>query len=216
MAMQESRRKVVPSLYDALFRSEFDRIERMLAPGALWEIFPASTRPFFAPPLPREGVFDARETLDYFKTIREKLLTDPKHFELTDLSQGTDSLTARYNTQSSSSSGMTGNKEDDNQPFDISHTLFVEFEPGSDKVKRGVEYLDSNSLNVHMKRDATKPEWEDVPSQGQRQVEGQKQQQQVEGSSADQQTAASAAAQQSQQSQEQQPAASQSEQQQKA
>lgn len=267
MAMQESRRKVVPSLYDALFRSEFDRIERMLAPGALWEIFPASTRPFFAPPLPREGVFDARETLDYFKTIREKLLTDPKVraplYRRSPLLPLTISLPAlrvdrpqsghrlahgalQYAVVVVGHDGQQGGR----QPAvrHLAHALrrvrawlgqgearrrvprqqYVSFPFCSPEIARAWQHVltlsatrsspFADSLNVHMKRDATKPEWEDVPSQAQRQVEGQQQQKQqhVEATSADQQTAAPAAGHQSQQAQKQQPAASQSEQQEKA
>lgn len=40
------------------------------------QVFPSTYRPFFAP-LPTTGLFDPLETVDYFKAIREKLLTEP-------------------------------------------------------------------------------------------------------------------------------------------
>ncbi|BGP49720.1 hypothetical protein JCM10450v2_005625 [Rhodotorula kratochvilovae] len=165
LSIQSSRSKVVPSLWQRVLDREFAAVERMLAPGAFWEVFPAASRPFFAPPLPATGVFDRDETINYFKTIREKLLTDPKGFELRDTSQGENSLTARY---------ITTGTDKDGDRFDVSHTLFLEFDPKSDKIQRGVEYLDSESMQLHLKRDTDKQEWEDVKT-GQKHVEGQEQ-----------------------------------------
>ncbi|GAA6049123.1 hypothetical protein JCM3770_003897 [Rhodotorula araucariae] len=175
MSIQSSRSKVVPTLWQSIIDREFATVERMLAPGAFWEVFPAATRPFFAPPLPLSGVFDRDETLDYFKAIREKLLSDPKGFEMRDTSQGENSLTARY---------ITKGIDKDGDHFDVSHTLFVEFDPRSDKIQRGVEYLDSESMQLHLKREADKQEWEDVKV-GQKHVEGAgKEQQKVEAGAA--------------------------------
>ncbi|EMS19614.1 hypothetical protein NBRC10512_007734 [Rhodotorula toruloides] len=151
MALQESRSRVLPTLWDHVYRRQFAEIDRMLAPGMMWEVFPAFYRPYFAP-LPLEGVFDPHETVNYFKTIREKLLTEPKTFKMGEQRHGEESLTAHFRTEGIDANG---------KPFDVKHDVFVEFVPGEDKIKRGVEYLDSESLNLHMKRDANKQEWEE-------------------------------------------------------
>lgn len=77
-SVQHSRSRVVPTLWHNVFDREFAQIERMFAPGALWEVMPAASRPFFSPPLPMTGVFDVHETVDYFKQMRDKLLSDVK------------------------------------------------------------------------------------------------------------------------------------------
>lgn len=76
MSIQHSRSKVVPSLWQSVFDREFAQVERMFMPGALYEIMPLSARPFFSPPLPESGVFGVGDTIEYFKTIRDKLLSD--------------------------------------------------------------------------------------------------------------------------------------------
>ncbi|GAA5841869.1 hypothetical protein JCM9279_003137 [Rhodotorula babjevae] len=151
-SVQHSRSSVVPTLWNNIFDREFAQIERMFAPGALWEVMPAASRPFFSPPLPMSGVFDVDQTVDYFKHMRDKFLSDAKSFDLKDSSQGENSLTARYVTKG----------KDDKGSFDVSHTLFLEFEPMSDKISRGVEYLDSDSMKLHLKRDADKTKWQEV------------------------------------------------------
>ena len=170
-SVQHSRSRVVPTLWHSVFDRDFAQIERMFAPGALWEVMPAASRPFFSPPLPMTGVFDVNETLDYFKQMRDKLLSDakvrlpshllvplsltqdsladparslprPQSFDLKDSSQGENSLTARYVTKGKNDKGS----------FDISHTLFLEFEPMSDKIARGVEYIDSGASSPSLSR----------------------------------------------------------------
>lgn len=64
----------------------------------------------------------------------------PQSFDLKESSQGENSLVARYVTKG----------KDDKGPFDVSHTLFLEFEPLSDKVSRAVEYLDSGASSLFL------------------------------------------------------------------
>lgn len=100
-------------------------------------------------------MFDPHETVNYFKTIREKLLTEPKvrslplpcrappahvvppqTFKMGEQRHGEESLTAHFRTEGIDANG---------KPFDVKHDVFVEFVPGEDKIKRGVEYLDSGA-----------------------------------------------------------------------
>ncbi|BGP56667.1 hypothetical protein JCM8202v2_004297 [Rhodotorula sphaerocarpa] len=206
MSLLESRRRVVPSLWDRVFKREFDAVERMFAPGFAYEVFPSTYRPFFAP-LPTTGLFDPLETVDYFKAIREKLLTEPTSMEVKEQSMGENSLQSRFVTQGRDAEG---------KPYDIRHSLFLEFDEG-DKIKRGVEYLESDSMDLHLKREKGK-DWAPISGSGegaQKQVEGQQQQPSagagaVEGKP--EETAPSASQQQAEsqsQSQSQRPAGSQ-------
>lgn len=53
---------------------------------------------------------------------------------VTDQSMGQNSLQTRFVTKGKNAKG---------EPYDIRHSLFLEFDPQDDKIKRGVEYLES-------------------------------------------------------------------------
>ncbi|GAA5874723.1 hypothetical protein JCM3774_004792 [Rhodotorula dairenensis] len=195
MSLQESRRRVVPSLWDRIFREDFDAIEKMLAPGFAYEVWPEVYRPIFTD-LPRTGIFDPEETIKYFKQIREKMLTEPTEMNVTDQSVGENSLQSRF---------VTKGRDENGKPYDIKHSLFLEFEGDGDKIKRGVEYIgessegevfsaadeareeiaaltigQSDSMNLHLKREQGK-DWQPLEGAAQTSIEGQqKQQAQVE------------------------------------
>ncbi|GAA5990207.1 hypothetical protein JCM10908_005874 [Rhodotorula pacifica] len=182
MSLRESRGRVVPSLWDRIFRSDFDAIERMLAPGFAYEVMPEIYRPIFSG-LPGTGVLDPRETVEYFKQIREKMLAEPtvstpseqQEMNVTEQSMGENSLQTRFITKGRDARG---------EPYDIKHSLFLEFAEG-DKIKRGVEYIESDSLNLHLKREQSNKDWQ--PFNPAKPVEDQPQQQQqaqVEGAQA--------------------------------
>ncbi|KWU42376.1 hypothetical protein RHOSPDRAFT_27008 [Rhodotorula sp. JG-1b] len=170
MSLLESRRRVVPSLWDRVFRKEWDDVEKMLAPGFTFEVMPDVYRPLFSG-LPRTGVFDPSETIDYLKQVRDKMLAEPKSMNVTDQSMGENSLQTRF---------VTSGIDKDGKPYDIKHSLFLEFDnKDSDKIKRGVEYLESDSMNMHLKREEGK-DWQPLQGAAQTSVEGH-QQAQVEG-----------------------------------
>ena len=60
---------------------------------------------------------------------------------VTDQSMGENSLQTRF---------VTSGIDKDGKPYDIKHSLFLEFDnKDSDKIKRGVEYLESGESTVH-------------------------------------------------------------------
>ena len=63
---------------------------------------------------------------------------------VTDQSMGENSLQTRF---------VTSGIDKDGKPYDIKHSLFLEFDnKDSDKIKRGVEYLESGESASHSGR----------------------------------------------------------------
>lgn len=72
---------------------------------------------------------------------------------LTDQSVGENSLQSRF---------VTKGRDENGKPYDIKHSLFLEFEGDGDKIKRGVEYIGQSltrlRLGAVVRRDGARDE----------------------------------------------------------
>ncbi|GAA5990209.1 hypothetical protein JCM10908_005875 [Rhodotorula pacifica] len=213
MSLRESRSRIVTSLWDCVFRSDFDAIKRMFAPGFTYEVSPApkivlgvqndANLPYgyllrtlyeqiwpeayriMVSDVPRtDNDWPGHELLHYLQQLRAKVLVEQTEMNVTEQSMGENSLQTRFVTKGRDARG---------EPYDIKHSLFLEFAEG-DKIKRGVEYIESDALMSYLKREQGSKDWQPLEAAANKSVEGQPQQAQVEGAQAKGESSTAAAA----------------------
>ncbi|GAA5858951.1 hypothetical protein JCM1840_006631 [Sporobolomyces johnsonii] len=97
-----------------------------------WEICPSSLREHLG--LGKDGRLDKPQALEMWKKVRCDVLKDVKILELRNVIQKEDVLACRVITKETTVDGRT---------YEGDGAIFIEFEPGTDTLLKGVEISDS-------------------------------------------------------------------------
>ncbi|GAA5971456.1 hypothetical protein JCM21900_002211 [Sporobolomyces salmonicolor] len=140
----EQQLAAVENFFEHLKLDEFDKLDKLLSDQSdfLWELRPLSLYPdvFTKPDLS----YNKREMLDFWRSFKDKMMRELKSETTTrNITQGKDSLAVRVNRK-----GTTP----ENSPFDEELAMFVNFEPGTDKIVKAVQFFDSSTTTSQAKR----------------------------------------------------------------
>ncbi|GAA5871818.1 hypothetical protein JCM1840_004009 [Sporobolomyces johnsonii] len=140
----EQQLAAVESIFEHLKLDQFDQLEALLSDQSdfLWELRPLSLYPdvFTKPDLS----YTKKEMLGFWRSFKDKMMRELRSETTTrNVTQGKDNLAVRVNRK-----GTTP----ENRPFDEEMAMFVDFEPGTDKIVRAVQFFDSTTTTNQAKR----------------------------------------------------------------
>ncbi|GAA5917374.1 hypothetical protein JCM5296_003801 [Sporobolomyces johnsonii] len=164
----EQQLAAVESIFKHLKLDQFDQLEALLSDQSdfLWELRPLSLYPdvFTKPDLS----YTKKEMLGFWRSFKDKMMRELRSETTTrNVTQGKDNLAVRVNRKvrrapiaftfvpvidRRPSLYLSQGTTPENRPFDEEMAMFVNFEPGTDKIVKAVQFFDSTTTTNQAKR----------------------------------------------------------------
>ncbi|GAA5881071.1 hypothetical protein JCM1840_002879 [Sporobolomyces johnsonii] len=141
--MQAQQLQTIRAVVDAVAANDIDKAASHLSDSDefSWDLRPATVKEYMG--FGAEEKLSKPQMVKIWKKIRSEVIKEVKSIKLQNIVQGQDALALRILNEPTTVDGQT---------FKNEIAVFVDFEPGTDKVLKGVESFDSARLIEHLQR----------------------------------------------------------------